>query len=175
VPADQVSVRGLLVSLPLLVACAATPPPRGPEHLGRVDRAQIEAEPKWADARANAHAEPEAARALLQVPPGATVRVFFGAWCGDSRREVSRFFDALDVAGAPMPFAIEYISVDRSKTAPDGLTDGAGLRYVPTFVVLRDGKEVGRIVESSPNGVERDLGALLRGDAAGVISGRKDL
>jgi hypothetical protein len=46
---------------------------------------------------------------------------------------------------------------------------------VPTFIVVRGGREVGRIVESSPNGVESDLLALLTGKAQGVISTRKDL
>ncbi len=46
---------------------------------------------------------------------------------------------------------------------------------MPTFVVLRDGREVGRIVEESPHGVERDLLALLDGSARGVVSARDDL
>jgi len=64
--------------------------------------------------------------------------------------------------------------VDRAKEAPGDLLSGVELEYVPTFVVSRGGAEVGRIVESSPGGVERDLGDLLRGDQTGIISGRED-
>jgi len=166
-------MRGVAIVL-LLSGCAAVPPaPASP--VGRVERAHIDSSPSWASARANAHPDEEASRALVKVPPGATVRVFFGAWCSDSRREVSRFLAALDVAGGAPPFAIEYIAVDRSKKAPGGLTDDVNLKYVPTFIVVRGGKEIGRIVESAPNGIEHDLGALLRGERAGVISGRSDL
>jgi hypothetical protein len=167
----------------MAIGCAGAPQPRSKSSdatshstpYGRMKRSQIESDPSWAGDRADAHADADAARALLTVPPGATVRVFYGAWCSDSRRELLRFFKALDLAGGAPPFAIEYISVDRSKSAPGGLTDGANLKYVPTFVVLREGKEIGRIVESAPSGIERDLGALLRGEQTGVISGRHDM
>ncbi len=47
--------------------------------------------------------------------------------------------------------------------------------YVPTFIVSRNGQEVGRIVESSPNGIEKDLLALLTGRSRGLITSRADL
>lgn len=55
------------------------------------------------------------------------------------------------------------------------MTAGRDLRFVPTFIVERDGHEVGRIVEVSPNGIERDLLDLLSGARSGVISARTDL
>ena len=74
-----------------------------------------------------------------------------------------------------MPFAIEYVAVDRAAKRPPELEREAGLLYVPTFIVRRGGEEVGRIVEVSPHGIERDLLALLTGAARGVVSGRDDL
>ena len=47
--------------------------------------------------------------------------------------------------------------------------------YLPTFIVRRGGREVGRIVETSPHGIERDLLALLTGKATGVLTTRTDL
>lgn len=145
--------------------------------VGHVARADVEKLPKWIEAKSKPETEPDekAAKALANVPKGALVRVIFGTWCGDSRREVTRFWKAIDLAGGATPFAIEYVAVDTGKKVPDGSIDGVGLRYVPTFLVLRDGKEVGRIVESSPNGIETDLGALLRGQRSGVISKRSDV
>jgi hypothetical protein len=147
-------------------------PPAGP-----ITRATVEVLPKWVAARSKDETKPDdaAARALNDVPKGATVRVFLGAWCGDSRREVTRLWRALDLAGGAVPFTIEYIAVDRAKTAPGGLTDGIGLRYVPTFVVMRDGKEIGRIIESAPAGIEKDLRSLLTGERKGIISARTDV
>lgn len=168
----------------LLAACGGTPVASGPsttggtvshetpqEPVGIVERADLETRlDAWREARAQASPLAEAATALGEVEPGGEVTVYLGTWCGDSRREVTRLWAALDLLGAEPPFAITYVAVDRAKQAPGGLLDGVDLRYVPTFVVRRAGAEVGRIVESSPNGIETDLARLLRGEATGVIS-----
>lgn len=144
--------------------------------VGLTSRTAIEAElENWRDEIARASVDEDVARSLADVPPGAEVDVFLGTWCGDSRRVVSRLFRALEVAGDPVPFSIRFVGVDRSKVAPGGLTDGVGLRFVPTIIVRRDGTEVGRIVESAPRGVETELHALLSGTASGTISLRTDL
>jgi hypothetical protein len=140
--------------------------------VGVTSRAAIEAAvPAWRDAIAAADPADDTARALAAVPPGAEVDVFLGTWCGDSRREVSRLFAALAIAereGA-LPFALRFVGVDRAKTAP-GLTDGVDLRFVPTVVVRRDGREIGRIVETATRGIEQDLLDLLTGARRGWIS-----
>lgn len=160
-------------------ATSAADPHHGPngEIVGLTTRDEIERElPAWRDAIAGATYDADAAEHLAAVVPGAEVDVFLGSWCGDSRREVSRLFRALEHVASigPLPFTIRFIGVDRAKTAP-GFTEGAGLRYVPTIVVRREGVEVGRIVESAPDGVDRSLLALLDDSRTGVISGRSDL
>lgn len=146
--------------------------------MGITSRAEIESElPAWRDAIADATFDHESAVQLARVAPGAEVDVFLGTWCGDSRREVSRLFRALERAEteAPtLPFAIRFIGVDRAKTAP-GFTETAELRYVPTIIVRREGVELGRIIESAPDGVDRSLLRLLDGSQHGVITGRTDL
>ncbi|MFY0532158.1 TlpA family protein disulfide reductase [Nannocystis pusilla] len=84
--------------------------------------------------------------------------VIFGTWCGDSRREVPRLWRALDAAGPDLPFTLKYVGVDRQKTAPGFDKEGLDLRYVPTVIVVRDGREVGRIVERA----ERDRARAAR-------------
>lgn len=144
--------------------------------LGPTTRADLlAAVPPWADALRSAVPDPDASFALAAVPPGATVEVYLGSWCGDSKRELARFWKALDLAGRPMPFHLELIGVGRDKQHPAELLAGVDLRYVPTFVVKRDGVEVGRIVESAPDGIERSLHALLSGLTTGLITGRDDL
>lgn len=175
-------IRNLVIAVALgAMACASAPAPVPREQrvvkadkppLGRVERADIEALPAWQQAQERAQVEEEGARALRTVASGATVRVFLGTWCGDSRRELSRFWKALDAAGGAVPFTIEYVAVDRTLQAPGGLAEGQSLLYVPTFIVVRDGKEVGRIVESAETSIEQDLASLLRRDRTGVISGR---
>jgi len=150
-----------------------------PVLLGRIERGQVEtAEPDWVRAEVESAPDPKAAKALAAVAPGAAVTVYLGSWCGDSRREVSRFWRALDeAAGAPggLPFKVSYVGVDHAKREPAALVQASGLRYVPTFVVERGGREVGRIVESAPHGVERDLLALLDGTAHGLLTDNAEL
>ena len=144
------------------------------EIVGITSREEIEGElPAWREAREQAHVDPEAVQRLSGVAPGAEVVVFLGTWCGDSRREVSRLFAALDQADA-LPFSIQYIGVDRGKRAA-GFTEHVNLLYVPTIIVRRDGSESGRIIESAPLGVERALLELLNGARTGIISGRLDV
>lgn len=139
--------------------------------VGPVTREQIEEKvPEWVQAEVEATPDAEAAQALTGVEPGAEVTVFLGTWCGDSRREVPRLWRALDEVGGEVPFAIHYIGVDRQKKEPAAAVAEGDIHFVPTFIVTRNGREVGRIIETSPNGVEKDLLALLTGEAEGRIS-----
>lgn len=155
-------------------APAVTPPPQPEPLVGIVAREQVLAGfARWSAAFATATADAEPSRALGSVRPGAHVTIYFGTWCGDSIREVTRLWKAFDQAG-PLPFEVKLVAVDRAKTAP-GFTETANLRYVPTIVVERNGHEVGRIIESAPGGIERALLGLLNGSQTGIISGRSDL
>jgi hypothetical protein len=161
-----------------LAAPTAAPDPQ--VLLGPVTREQVEAAvPAWVQAGVEASPDLAAARALAGVAPGAEVTVLLGTWCSDSRREISRLWRALDEIGATsgsgLPFTLSYIGVDEAKREPAAAVAAAGLKYVPTLIVRRDGREVGRIVESAPHGVELDLLALLSGKAAGLLTANPKL
>lgn len=144
--------------------------------VGPATREQIEeSSPDWVQAEVESHPDAEAAKALTAVEPGAEVTVFLGTWCGDSRREVPRLWRAIDEAGGAVPFKISYVAVDRQKKEPAGAVGESDIHYVPTFIVHRDGREVGRIVEEAPHGIEHDLADLLTGKAHGVIATRQDV
>jgi len=168
----------LAILFSAIAGAAEEPKKEGQEEsvvIGPTSREQIEAAvPDWVQAEVEAQPNVEAARGLASVPSGAEVTVFLGTWCGDSRREVPRFWKALAEAGLDVPFAIRYVGVDRGKKEPAGALVESDVHYLPTFIVRRDGHETGRIVESSPNGVERDLLNLLTGKEKGVLTARQD-
>ncbi|MGA9407237.1 MAG: thioredoxin family protein, partial [Bacteroidota bacterium] len=87
--------------------------------------------------------------------------VFGGTWCGDTKRELPKFFKTISLAHIPEA-NVELYGVDRSKKSSDGLTEKYHVTNVPTFIVLSDGKEIGRIVEEPTVGIEFDLVQLLR-------------
>jgi thiol-disulfide isomerase/thioredoxin len=147
-----------------------------PVLLGAITREQVEAAvPDWVQAEIEALPEKTAVQALASVPPGAEVTVFLGSWCGDSRREVARLWRVMDESGGSLPCNISYIGVDHDKKEPAALLAGRDVLYVPTFIVQRGGHEVGRIVETSPHGVEQDLLALLSGSAHGLLTAKPEL
>ncbi len=177
--ATSAPARVLKVAAPAPVTAPAPDPTAPPVLLGPLTREQVEkAVPSWVTVGVESKPDLAAAHALALVAPGAEVTVFMGTWCSDSRREVSRLWRVLDEIGATaeggasggLPFTLRYVGVDQEKKEPAALTGPVGLRYVPTLIVRRDGREVGRIVEQSPNGVEVDLLALLNGKASGVVS-----
>ena len=84
------------------------------------------------------------------------VIVFLGTWCPDSQRNVPPFMNLIEAAGNKN-IEVEYIGVDRRKMDPEALVSTYSVSRVPTFVVLREGKEIGRLVERPKNTVEKDL------------------
>jgi len=103
---------------------------------------------------------PEFTELIAETQKGAEFLVFLGTWCGDSRREVPRFLRILDDAGVEHSHVRLY-NLDRSKTSGDGLTERWAIERVPTFIVLRHGREVGRIVERPRSTLEGDVLSLL--------------
>jgi thiol-disulfide isomerase/thioredoxin len=95
-----------------------------------------------------------------RVCEGSEVLVFFGGWCSDSRREVPHFLKIADRAGFAAG-SIKLYSLDRTKKSPDGLTEQFGIQFVPTFIFMREGGEVGRIVESPKATLEQDMLEIL--------------
>jgi len=162
-----------VLMLTALAGAAAAPAQEEAVAVGPVTRETVEATPEWMQAEVDARPEAGAAKALATVEPGAEVTVFLGTWCGDSRREVPRFWKALDAAGGGVPFQVRYVAVDRQKKEPADALAKEDVRYLPTFIVRRGGHEVGRIVETSPHGVEQDLLELLTGKASGVLTGSR--
>lgn len=176
-------ITGLLPLAAVALCCASAPDRAAevaelePVLVGPLSRAEIEAAvPGWVAAEIESRPDPAGAVEMTEAGSAdSRVTVYLGTWCSDSRRELSRFWRALDDAGGEVAFDLDYVGVNRDKDEPAEALAGLGLQYVPTFVVEIDGVEVGRIVEESPNGIERDLAALLRGEVSGLVTAKEEL
>ncbi len=91
-----------------------------------------------------------------------SILIVFGTWCGDSRRELPRFFRIIDEIGVKES-SIKLVAVDRNKVADKGQTEGLSIKYVPTFIVYSAGVELGRIIETPEATLEQDLINILYG------------
>jgi thiol-disulfide isomerase/thioredoxin len=93
-----------------------------------------------------------------------TFKIFFGSWCGDSKRELPRMSKIFNELSIPEK-NIQWIAVDDSltfyKQSPQREEKGMNIFRVPTFVVYEKNNEIGRIVEFPVETLERDLLKIL--------------
>jgi len=115
----------------------------------------------WFDRNFNAYnPDAETVSRLPGVFAGVKVKCFLGTWCSDSKREVPGFFKVLREAGLPDSI-VTMIGVDRQKFSLDGSSMIFRVERVPTFIFFRNGAEIGRIVETPHESLERDMLNLL--------------
>ncbi|WP_430410518.1 thioredoxin family protein [Kordia sp.] len=95
-----------------------------------------------------------------------TITIFMGTWCGDSKREVPKFYKVLEDANFPAN-NIRVVGLNNGrehyKQGPNGEEKDMNIHRVPTFIVYtKKGKEVGRIVEHPVESMEADLLKICR-------------
>jgi thiol-disulfide isomerase/thioredoxin len=88
------------------------------------------------------------------------ITIVMGTWCSDSRTLVPEFYKILDYLNYPSD-KVKLINIDRDKKGRDDEIAGLNIRLVPTFIFYHNGKEVGRIVESPAETLEKDLEIIL--------------
>lgn len=86
---------------------------------------------------------------------------FGGTWCGDTKYILPKFFVLADAAGISQD-RITLLGVDHSKKTIQHLSEAFGITNVPTIIVMKNGKEVGRVVEYGHTGLfDKDLAEIL--------------
>ena len=90
---------------------------------------------------------------------------FGGTWCHDTQFILPRFFALADKAGLS-PDRITLIGVDHDKKTVHNLSEAFNITNVPTIIVMKNGQEVGRVVEYGKKGMfDRDLVEIINGAA----------
>ncbi|KQT23260.1 thioredoxin [Chryseobacterium sp. Leaf405] len=98
-----------------------------------------------------------------------TITVFMGTWCEDSHRDFPRLMKILEEVNYPYS-KLTIIAVNRKKESPTGDEARFNIQKVPTIIVEKYGKEIGRIIEMPTTGyIERDLVEILKKDDKSVI------
>lgn len=88
------------------------------------------------------------------------IMVLFGSWCHDSKRYIPEFLKVMQIADNAN-INVQYIAQDRNKQDPEGLSDNLNLQYTPTLIIYRDSQEIGRIIESPAESIEKDIVKII--------------
>lgn len=174
-------VVALTIGTCLLARAASSAPPSdhaqiqpsatgsGPMLIGVITRADLERTPfsEWFQ---NRYASYTPAAPLLDEMrtriADVSVEAYFGTWCGDSKRQVPRLLRVLKDAGFDESRLSLYGLSDRLmefKQAPGRPEAKRRVHRTPTFVLVRDGREIGRIVETPKVTLESDILGILKG------------
>lgn len=72
--------------------------------------------------------------------------IFGGTWCEDTQFILPKFFKLQEKAGIP-DNKITFFGVNREKQTLGNLASAMNITNVPTIIVMKNGKEVGRVIE----------------------------
>ncbi len=155
-----------IILCPYMAFCQSTTP----ILYGKTDIAILKTDPnnKWFDSIYHAYTPVynETERIKSAGVKDIRIEVFYGTWCGDSRREVPRMIKILETSGVK-PAQVSLIALGGSdslyKQSPGKEESGKGIFRVPVFIVYKNGKEAGRINEYPVLSLEKDLYAILGG------------
>lgn len=87
--------------------------------------------------------------------------IFGGTWCEDTHFVIPKFFKLQEKSGIPDD-AVTFFGVDRAKTSLGNICKAFNVTLVPTVIIMKDGKEVGRVVEYGKTGKwDKELVAIL--------------
>jgi thiol-disulfide isomerase/thioredoxin len=90
---------------------------------------------------------------------------FGGTWCGDTKNILPKFYTLLDAAGFSQD-RVTFLGVDHSKKTVNHLSETFNITRVPTFIVLKNGQEIGRVVEYGKYGMfDKELGEIITNNA----------
>jgi thiol-disulfide isomerase/thioredoxin len=102
-----------------------------------------------------------AVKALKANKDSIHILAFGGTWCSDTKFILPRFY-ALTSAAGFLQDNVTLLGVDHNKKTVQHLSEAFKIENVPTFIVLKNGKEIGRVVEYGTHGMfDQELGEII--------------
>ena len=91
---------------------------------------------------------------------GVMIQIVFRSTCSDSREQLPRLFKILNELNYDLN-SITLIGVNREKKGLSNEAEGLDIQFVPTIIFYKDGSEIGRVVETPVESLEKDLLKIL--------------
>tara|TARA_R110002049_G_scaffold69396_3_gene179782 strand:- start:8028 stop:8501 length:474 start_codon:yes stop_codon:yes gene_type:complete len=105
-------------------------------------------------------ADAEIIEKLNSVQDSILIAVFMGTWCHDSKREIPAFLKVMEIIENPLITA-QYTALDYKNRGPKDIIEKNNIKRTPTFIIYKNGKEIGRIIEEVEESVEADLFKII--------------
>ena len=93
-----------------------------------------------------------------------TIVAFIGTWCDDTHKLLPRFEKVLNLSSFPMK-QYTMLGVDLNKKSKNEESRLYKIENVPTFIIYKGHREIGRIVETVKKSIEEDLVDIVSSDA----------
>ena len=127
------------------------------ELLGPLSKEEIlENFPDWQVEVASYVPDQEVIEKLQSIPSEIKIEIFLGTWCSDTKRNVSAYFKIMDMVDNPL-IMTSYIGIPREDDSRKPFIEGKNIIKVPTFIIIIDNQEKGRIIENPTKSVEEDI------------------
>ena len=97
---------------------------------------------------------------LKPLTSNISIDVYLATWCGDTKRMLPKFIKILDHLGYNLN-KVNYYALDKQKKGLKTINKKLKIRYVPTIIFYRNGKEINRIVEKHIESTEADMLNIL--------------
>ena len=147
----------------LMLLAAAPLPPQGKEVVlvGPLTKDKIFlALPEWKQQMGAYAPKLEVIDKLHSLPQPVHIRVFMATWCPDCKKHITAFFRVMEMAENPS-ISLELIGVSKDKKEPAAPIQENHIERVPTFIIIMNGEEKGRVIETPRLSLEEDLAAII--------------
>lgn len=111
--------------------------------------------------RIYSHPDSSAVAALKNNKDKIYFIIFGGTWCEDTHFILPKFYKIQEASGFPENH-ITVFAVDRSKKTTGNIAEAMNITNVPTIIVMKDGKEMGRVIEYGKTGYwDKELAKII--------------
>lgn len=132
-------------------------------YQGKITFDQLDAETTfdwWTAGKESYQPDADAIAFLKEHLKDYTIVTVLGTWCPDSHDMVPEVYKVLQEANYPMDYHLMF-AVDLQKKGLHGEENKYKIQSVPTVILYKNGKEVGRIVETVATSVEADMMEII--------------
>lgn len=132
-------------------------------YQGRLTFNDIVQEPefKWLQERSAGYRPAKEPMEVLKTALGEyTMVVVMGTWCSDTKDMLPKLYKVLKDAQYPLG-QLTMFGLDHAKKGRNNEEETYAIETIPTIILQRDGKEIGRIAETVKKSVEADLVEII--------------